>query len=248
MKAMIQYIKRRFAFPHGIACCLLLLTATQSYAQPAEPADTFNIAGRVQQTPGTDSLVADRQGLSIKGENRDGALYYHVSGRNLEALVPALTHVAVANDGSRIWVFGDTLYNHSATNGYANVYDGSGQLIRSLGLLAKKPYMAVVGNNGALAFAGNVAREGKALYLLSVYNAAGDKNWSVMLPAAHLSRVYFTEDNQFVAVSMFFSNEYTMKTMVYDRAGRLIHTHRGTIANGTIQVGTELEYISVRLK
>lgn len=210
---------------------MLLAMATSSMAQAIRPAEGFEVIGRLPVASSQDNAPATEEGgVSIHGENRDGSLLYRVTGDGIHALVPALSGIAVAREGRRIWVFGDTIYNHSGTNGYVNLYDAAGQLIRPLGLVGRKPFATAVANDGAMVFAGNIAQEGKPLFLLSLFDASGDKRWSVMLPAAHLSRVFLSDDHQYAAVTMFYSDEYTMKTLVYDRSGRLIYTHAGNIS------------------
>lgn len=199
---------------------------------------------KVQQVPGfgivsRQLLSAENTGgpslsgsnvLTIKSEGNEEKRLYRIGGHGIQATVPALSCVEVAKGGGRIWVYGDSAYRHSATNGYANVYTATGSLIKSLGLLGTKPYVAAVADNGSMAFAGNVGKAGESSYMLTLFDANGNKRWDAQLPAAWPSEVYLSDDNQYVAVSLYFPEEYTNKVLVYDAAGRLLYTHRGSVS------------------
>ena len=213
-------------------CCGFILATLWSMAQVKQsPVPGFEILSRQSLStdkPGRAALSAGSNAVTVKGESTEGKLLYRVEGQGMQAAVPALTNVEVAKGGGRIWVYGDSVYRHAAMNGYANVYSSNGSLIKSLGLLGRQPYTAVVADNGSMAFVGNVSKEAQPSYALSLYDANGNKRWSTDLPDALPSAVFLSDDNQFVAVSMFFPKEYTTKLLVHDASGRLLHTHRGS--------------------
>lgn len=215
----------------AIVCCGLVLAGILSMAQ-VKPVPGFEVLNRqpVQAAQATRAAIAGSNAISVTGENIDGKPVYRVTGNGMQATVPALSQVDVAKTGGRIWVYGDSVFRHSAVNAYAQVYSSSGALIRSLGLLGTRPYAATVADNGFLAFAGNVGKGSEPAYLLTLFDANGNKRWSAQLPLALPSEVYVSDDGQYVAVSLFFSGEFTTKLLVYDGAGKLLHTLRGSTA------------------
>lgn len=204
------------------------LTMRAQLSHQTPDTEVINRTATVAQDTGIATPVPV-DAVTIQRENQAGALLYRVTAPGMAALVPALSHIVVARQANRIWVFGDTIYNHAAANGYVNVYDGTGQLVRAVGLVGRKPYMATMAENGALAFAGNIGKDGRPQPLLSLFDVNGIQRWSAMLPPAILSRLFVSGDNQFVAVSLYFADEYSMKTLVYDQVGRLLHTHKGNV-------------------
>jgi hypothetical protein len=204
-----------------------LLSTAQVKQQPVPGFEIISRQSLSADKGGRFGLPTGNNALTVTGETNEGSLLYHVEGKGIQARVPALSQVDVAGSGGRIWVYGDSLYRHSATNAYAYVYSSTGALIRSLGLLGTKPYVAAVADNGSMAFAGNTGKAGQPSYTLSLYDENGNKRWSTGLPVAFPSELFLSDDHQYVAVSMFFPEEYTAKVLVYDGTGRLLYTHRG---------------------
>jgi hypothetical protein len=200
-----------------------------------KPVPVFEILNRqpVQTGQAARSAIVGYNALSIKAEGSDDKAVYRITGNGMQATVPALSQVDVAKTGGRIWVYGDSVFRHAAMNAYAQVHSSSGSLIKSLGLLGSKPYAATVAENGFLAFAGNVGKGNDPSYLLTLFDANGNKRWSAPLPLALPSEVYVADNGQYVAVSLFFSGEFSTKLLIYDGAGRLLHTLRGSTAGVT---------------
>ncbi len=211
-----------------IVCCALMLTAMLSMAQ-VKPVAGFEIISRQSITSGEAGRMAINAGsnvVRVKPDTSAGKRIYRVEGKGMKAMVPALSNVDAATTGGRIWVYGDSAFRHSAPFAYASVYNANGTLIKSLGLLGKKPYVAAVANNGSMAFAGNTAKEGHPVFTLSLYDLNGNKRWSANLPEAWPTEIFIAPDHQYIAVSILFPQEYTSKLLVYDAAGRLLHTLR----------------------
>jgi len=231
MKTLINHRYTLCYSRHVIACCWGLLTCLLTLAQEKKQV-ALEIVSR-QPIPAEQAgrlSFAGGHMLTIKEEMKEGKQLYGIGGEGVQALVPALTGMDIAKAGSRVWVYGDSAYRHSANNAYASVYAVTGSLIKSLGLLGTKPYAAAVAGNGSLAFAGRSGQAEASTYTLSLYDANGNKRWDAALPAAWPSEVFIADDNRYVAVSLYFPAEYTTKVLVYDAAGRLLYTHPGSVA------------------
>lgn len=216
---------------HVFVGCALMLTGVLAIAQ-VKPAAGFEIISRQPVAGGETGRMAINAGsnvVRVKPDTSAGKQVYRVAGQGFQATVPALSNADVATAGGRIWVYGDSAFRHSAPFAYASVYNAGGNLIKSLGLLGKKPYVAAVAANGSLAFAGNTAKEGKPVYALSLYDLNGNKRWSASLPGAWPTEVYIAPDHQYIAVSVFFPEAYTSKLLVYDATGKLLHTLRSSV-------------------
>jgi hypothetical protein len=179
---------------------------------------TGNKSGRV-------ALSGDANGASIVGENRQGKLFYRVEGNGVQGTVPALTHVEVAPNGSRIWVYGDSARRHVVDNVYASVYSSTGSLIKTVGKLGNQPYASAIANNGSLVFAGNPRRDGDRLIMeLALYDGNGNGQWRVSLPEGRVSQVFVSADCKYIAAVHFNNQTYVSSTLVYDGGGRLLQT------------------------
>ena len=207
--------------------CLLAVVLPVSKVQ-AQQAPDFKVISR-------QSLAADKGGrialsvgahaVTITGEIREGKQFYRVEGNGTQAVVPALTHVAVPEGAGRVWVFGDSAWRHIVDNVYANVYSNTGALIKSVGKLGRQPYAIATANSGSLAFAGNSGKDtGKVDLILALYDPNGNQQWRVNLPEGRASRVFISPDNKYIAVTHFNSKQYTSSTLVYDGGGRLLRS------------------------
>lgn len=207
---------------------LVLVGLLSTVSVVAQQAPGFQILGRQQfaaDKGGRMALTGGTQGVTIKGETREGKLFYQVEGNGAQATVPALTYVEVPPNGGRVWVYGDSAWRHTVDNVYASVYSNTGMLIKSVGKLGRQPFSIATADNGALVFAGNSGRDNnKLLLILSLYDGNGNRKWQVDLPEGRVSRVFISGDNKYIAVVHFNSKQYISSTLVYDGGGRLLRT------------------------
>lgn len=232
MKTILIIKAKLFAAKCTVICCGLVLAGLLPMAQ-VKPVPGFEIISRQPMATGEAgrlAINASSNVVRVKPDTSAGKRVYRIEGKGIKAMVPALSQADVATAGGRIWVYGDSAFRHSAPFAYASVYNASGSLIRSLGLLGKKPYVAAVADNGSMAFAGNTAKDGPPVYTLSLYDLNGNKRWSATLPGAWPTEVFIAPDHQYIAVSIFFPEEYTSKLLVYDATGRLLHTLRSSVS------------------
>lgn len=244
MKTIFIIKATLLAAKSAVICCGLVLTGLLSLAQ-VKPVPGFEVISRqplATSAMGKQALPAAGT-VAVKDDTSAGKLIYRVEGKGMKAIVPALSQVAVATAGGRIWVYGDSAFRHSAVKAYAHVYNTNGSLIKSLGLLGTKPYVAAVADNGSMAFAGNTGKAKQPVYTLSLYDLNGNKRWSATLPGAWPSEVFIAPDHQYVAVSLYFPEEYTGKLLVYDATGRLLHTLR-TSASGVAFLSSKKMVVS----
>lgn len=213
----------------AIGCCWCLLAAVLPVSGvQAQQVPGFEVISRQSLTAdkgGRIALSAGTQPVTITGETRDGQQFYRVEGNGAQAVVPALTHVAVPEGAGRIWVYGDSAWRHYVDNVYANVYSNTGGLIKAVGKLGRQPYTIATASNGSLAFAGNSGRDtGKVDPILALYDLNGNRKWQANLPEGRASRVFVSPDNKYIAVAHFNSKRYISSTLIYDGAGRLLRS------------------------
>jgi hypothetical protein len=222
-------------------CFSSLLTSLLVTAQVKDqPAQGFEIISRQSIAGNKTGRIVLAGGNITAGyttETRDGKAMYNVQADGMQASVPALSSMELAANAGRIWVYGDSVNRHVVENIYANVYSGSGALVKSLGKIGQQPYTVAIAGNGALAFAGHSGKDsGKLPLILSMYDLNGNRLWQNSLPDALPTRIFLAPDSRHTAVVLYTSHVNRSRIQFYDASGKLLFTHHGST--------TGLEFLS----
>lgn len=180
--------------------------------------------------------MANNNPVMYKFQNQKGKPQYSIATQNGTVSLDALSNVEYASKADRIVVFGDSLDKHIAANAYANIYSGRGALVRSLGLVAKWPFIATLSESGSFVIAGNKNNPGEipAMYLVS-FDRNGNKNWETNIPTQTPANIFTSYDGKYIALVLYDSKRLSGSIQYYDASGALLFTDANNTSVSNIE-------------
>ncbi len=193
------------------------------YAQPKQ----FEVLGRRTFTEESSSVLGISKTNAISSykfvNTSPTKTEYRVQINGGAFNIGALSNIEYAGKANRVITFGDSLNRHVATNVYANIYSGTGALIKALGLVASWPFATSYSGDGHFIVAGNKNQQGSPTSIsLTSYDPDGNKQWERALPDLMPVNVYSAAGNAFIAVVLYNKSTRSAIIQYYNNSGNLI--------------------------